>query len=156
MDTIAFDLSESRIGDHLTTNIYINNTDLRSIISAIEFRQLAGTKTAFINGAYEGISPFIAFHLHDHFYKKTINEYRYFDNRFAVYDYMYSGIPGDYTLACRIEINKHYVRWYDFKNFSELCPQNFDYGDLHFTFDALDYQQAISNLKKTKIQEIYA
>ncbi|MEL6636846.1 MAG: hypothetical protein AAFW73_21435 [Bacteroidota bacterium] len=155
MDTIRFDCAPSTVGDQWTTNIYINGTDLRAIISRIEARQLAAVNLGFINGAYEGVSPFIAFHLYDHFFKETVPEYWYDNDRLTLFDYMFSGVPGDYSLACRIDLGEDRVRWHGFRHFSTIYPRGFNYGDLSFTFDRAAYRAAIDYVKQHQIQEMY-
>ncbi|MEM6966829.1 MAG: hypothetical protein AAF573_18840 [Bacteroidota bacterium] len=155
MDNIHFSISTSRLEDYFITDIFVNGIDLRSIIAKIEQQQLQPIGYAQLSGAYEGISPFLAFHLHDHFNGKTVNEYLYYDFCFTLFNYMYSGVPGDHTLTCKIEITKDKVRWYDFKNFSKIYTGKIDYGELSFSFSAESYRAAIENLKKNEIQNMY-
>ena len=155
MDTISFDITNSVIDDYLTPSIFINGYDLKGILAAIEQRQIeAGENENFV-GAYEGISPFIAFHSHDHFLKNTINEYHYYDNKFALLEYVNSGIPGDHTIACNIDILKDTVKWYNFQNYSLLMQKQFTYEGLSFTFHKKQYKEAITAITNTKIKELY-
>ncbi|MGD1893718.1 MAG: hypothetical protein ACFB15_24390 [Cyclobacteriaceae bacterium] len=156
MDHISFGVANSTLEDYLTTNIYVNGIDLRVIISEIEANQLTNSRLSVQSGAYEGISTFIAFHLYDHFCKVTMNEYRYDGDRFALYDYLYSGIPGDHSLSCQIDIEKDRVIRSDFKNFSRFYPQGFNYRDLQYTFDRQAYLDAIAELRRDKVNPIYA
>lgn len=85
------------------------------------------------NSCYEGISFFIAFHNQNHFLCNTLNDYIYSGNRYALYDYGHSGIPGDHSLACRVSINADGIVWHDFKNFSKFIPFDLDYRGLGST-----------------------
>ena len=86
------------------------------------------------NGCYEGISFFIAFDNQNHFLCRTLSDYIYTGNRYALYDYKNSGIPGDHSLTCKITLESDKVIWHDFKNFSKIIPFNLDYGNLKFQF----------------------
>lgn len=157
MDRIQFDITRSQIGDYLTTNIFVNDYDLRGIISKIEYEQLKPSHDQVkLIGAYEGLSPFIAFHLHNHFCKQTINEYRYTDDQFALLEYMHSGVPGDHTLTCKIDMHDDVVRWRHFKLFSKIYPNGLDYGALAFEFEKTAYIATINRLKEQQLNEIYA
>ena len=156
MDTIRFGLVKSRLEDYMTTSIYINGIDLRQIISSIEYEQLLPLNRTSYTGVYEGISPLLAFSLNDHFCGETINEYLYYDCQYALFDYMYSGIPGDHTLTCKIEFKKDNVRWYDFKNFSKIYRGIIDYSDLSFSFDRSAYKAAVYDLKNNQLNHMYA
>ncbi|MCH2046186.1 MAG: hypothetical protein MK212_18875 [Saprospiraceae bacterium] len=156
-DTIYFDIALSQLGDYLTTEIYINGIDLRVILTNIEVKQIHANDANSLRlaGAYEGVSPFIAFHLKNHFYKNSINEYMYDDCFYTIYEYAYSGVPEDHTLSCRIDFVKNKVIWSEFKNFSKICPEGFDYEGLTFTFDRRAYMNAIDNVKLNRIKSLY-
>ncbi|WP_108868789.1 hypothetical protein [Aquimarina aquimarini] len=155
MDTIEFGIVHSNVDDYLTTTIYINGYDLKDILGSIEINQVKKNDDQFMVGAYEGISPFIAFHTHNHFLKDTVNEYIYFDNRFVLLEYINSGIPGDHTIACNIDIYQDTVKWSNFKNFSILSESDFKYEELSFSFDRKQYEKAIEEMVTTEINTIY-
>lgn len=155
MDTISFALQHSNVEDYLTTSILVNGLELKDILAQIEVNQIKDKSDNFIVGAYEGISPFIAFHSHNHFLKNTINEYIYFGNRFSLLEYINTGIPGEHTVACQIEILKETVHWKNFKNFSIYLKEEFSYGDLVFEFDRNQYESAIERLSENEIKKLY-
>lgn len=154
MDKISFLISNSK--DYLTTSIMINNINLIDILTQIEYKQLKNKKERLIIGAYEGISPFIAFHSHNHFLKNTISEYLYFDNRFTLLDYINTGIPGDHSVACNIDIHKKTIEWSNFKNFSILIENKLSYGKLNFIFERKQYERAINDFKSNEIKNLYS
>lgn len=117
------------------------------IIGKIEAKQLAKKGLYIQNGPYEGISSFIAFDNQNHFLCKTLDAYIYSNQRYTLYDYKYSGIPGDHSLACKISIGSKEVIWYDFKNFSKIIPFELNYGDLRFRFSIDQYLDAINAVR---------
>lgn len=155
MDYINFDVSKSRLEDYATTDIYINDFDLRDIVADIEYNQLKSLGKENLCGAYEGISPFLAFHLHDHFHGKSVSDYIY-NSRYSLFDYRYSGIPGDHTLTCKIYDKGEKVIWTDFRNYSKIVNEDIDYGALRFEFAKDSYDRAIDFLKETKIRKMYS
>lgn len=137
----------SDLEDYLTTTIHLNGVNLKNIIEKIEVEQLAKKGLQVQNGCYEGISFFIAFHYQNHFLCKTLNDYIYYNYQYTLYDYKYSGIPGDHSLTCKISINSKEVCWYNFKNFSKIIPFEIDYGGLEFCFCKEQYCEAIKSIK---------
>ncbi|MFC5045603.1 hypothetical protein ACFSTE_18800 [Aquimarina hainanensis] len=156
MDTIHFDIQKSNIEDYLTTAIFVNNIDLKDILFQVEQSQIKDPSLINIAGAYEGISPYIAFHLKNHFLKDTIREYQYYGDRFTLMEYANTGIPGDHTITCQIDICKDVVEWSNFKNFDSLTAIEFDYSDIgSFRFERKQYEAAISTLCNNQIKELY-
>jgi hypothetical protein len=152
-DKIEFSYVKSQLEDYMTTLIFINGTDLKSIIGNIEKRQCA--KEGFCmrqGGCYEGICFFIAFHYQNHFLLRTLDDYIYDGQRFTLYDYRYTGIPGDHSLTCKISIGKDEVIWHDFKNYSKISPIEFDYGKLKFCFGINQYFDAISAARMNTLE----
>ncbi|WP_293915783.1 MULTISPECIES: hypothetical protein [unclassified Sphingobacterium] len=147
IDEIRFGCVRSQLEDYLTTTIYINGVDLRMIIEKIETIQLIKHGLRIQNGFYEGISPFIAFDNQNHFLCKTLDDYMYSGNRYALFDYKYSGIPGDHSLTCQISIGSDDVIWHDFKNFSKVLPFDLNYRDLKFRFCINQYLDAINTAR---------
>jgi len=156
MDTIAFNLAHSKVEDYLTTSISINNRDLREVLAGFEMEQVTQYKDFQMVGAYEGISAFIAFHLHKHFLKDTVNEYLQFDNRFTLYEYAHSGIPGEHTVACHINIYKARVEWTSFVNCSIFLEQCFQYPNLEFCFDRTQYEKALHDITVNEVNKLYS
>jgi len=146
-DEIKFGTVRSGLEDYLTTTIYLNGINLKNIIEKIEVEQLAKKGLQVQNGCYEGISFFIAFHYQNHFLCKTLNDYIYYNYQYTLYDYKYSGIPGDHSLTCKISINSEEVCWYNFKNFSKIIPFEIDYGGLEFCFCKKQYCEAIKSIR---------
>lgn len=141
----------------MTTLIYVNGVDLKSIVEHIERKQC--TKKGLCiqpGGCYEGICFFIAFHYRNHFLLKTLDDYVYGGQRFTLYDYKYSGIPGDHSLTCKISIQQEEVLWYDFKNFSKVLPIEFDYGNLEFHFCINQYFDAISSARSSTLEDTFS
>lgn len=155
MDSISFNISKSRTQDHYTTSVIINGLDLVEILAQIEQRQINFMPDDYIVGAYEGVSPFIAFHLHNHFLKDTIHAYRYHKDHYSVLEYVNSGIPGEHTVACQIKIDKDKVFWSDFKNYSIHLSKSFNYDDVKFEFDRKQYELAIQNFQSNEIRRLY-
>lgn len=155
-DQIEFACVKSEVEDYMTTCIAINGIDLKRIIAKTERGQLARKGVAIEGGCYEGISLFIAFHHQNHFLGKTLNDYIYPEERFAIYEYKYSGVPGDHSLTCKITFNSNEVIWHDFKNFSQINPIEINYSDLEFRFCLEQYQKAIDKIKYDKVVNIFA
>ncbi|MEM9143859.1 MAG: hypothetical protein AAGA86_12800, partial [Bacteroidota bacterium] len=107
-------------------------------------------------GAYEGLSAFIAFHMHKHFLKETVKEYQLSGNRFALLEYVHSGIPGEHTVACRINIYEDRVEWTDFINCSVFLKQCFQYPGLTFCFNRNQYESAIDDITVNEINKFYS
>ncbi|SEL98146.1 hypothetical protein SAMN05216436_10160 [bacterium A37T11] len=147
MDKIRFENVKSQLEDYLTAAIYINGVDLRIIIEKMEAEQLAKNGLYVRSGCYEGISSFIAFDNQNHFLCKTLTDYIYSNQRYALYDYKYSGIPGDHSLTCKISIGPKEVIWHDFKNFSKVISVELNYEDLAFRFCIDQYLDAINTVR---------
>ena len=156
VDEIRFGCVRSQLEDYLTTAIYINGVDLRMIMEKIEAIQLIKYGLRTQNGFYEGISSFIAFDNQNHFLCKTLEDYIYSGERYTLYDYRYSGIPGDHSLACKISIGSKEVIWYDFKNFSKVIPFDLNYKDLKFRFCIDQYLDAINTARNNTVKSIYS
>ena len=155
MDSISFKLENSLIEDYRTTNIFINGCDLRNILVSYEIEQVEKYLDYNMVGAYEGVSAFIAFHLHQHFLKDTVKEYQQNNNRFTLFEYVHSGIPGEHSVACHINIYEDRVEWTDFINCSIFLKQCFQYPDLKFCFKRDQYETAIQDITVNEINKIY-
>jgi len=152
-DTIEFSCVKSQLEDYLTTVIYINGMNLKLMVESIENRQCAKKGLCIQRGGcYEGICFFIAFHYQNHFLCKTLTDYIYDQQRYTLYDYKYSGIPGDHSLTCKIKIETDEVIWYDFKNFSKVIPFDLDYGNLEFRFCLNQYLDAINLVQSSTLE----
>ena len=156
MDKIDFTCLKSDIEDYMTTVIYVNGINLKNVIEEIETAQLAKKDLFVQNGCYEGICFFIAFQYKNHFLGKTLNEYIYEGQRYTLYDYKCSGIPGDHSLACKISIKSKEIIWHDFKNFSKVIPYELDYKDLEFHFCKEQYLHAINSAKNNTNKNVNA
>ncbi|MEM8507297.1 MAG: hypothetical protein AAF717_05680 [Bacteroidota bacterium] len=155
MDLISFKLTDALIEDYITTTILINGCDLRNILVSYEIEQVTEYKDYNLVGAYEGISAFIAFHMHKHFLKETVSDYQQADNRFTLFEYVHSGIPGEHTVACRITIYEDRVEWTDFINCSVFLKQCFQYPELKFCFDRTQYEKAIHDITVNEVNKLY-
>ena len=155
-DVIEFGSIKSELEDYMTTSIYINGIDLKKKIEQIELPQFANRGINIKTSCYEGISFFIAFHNQNHFLCRTLSDYIYTDNRYTLYDYKCSGIPGDHSLACKISMNNDMFIWHDFKNFSKIIPFDLDYRGLEFHFSIDQYREAISLIRNNKAKNIFA
>ncbi|MEM8928635.1 MAG: hypothetical protein AAGC45_10560 [Bacteroidota bacterium] len=155
MDIISFQLADSVMEDYQTTTILINGFDLRNILVSYEIEQVEEYKDYNMVGAYEGISAFIAFHMHKHFLKDTVREYQQSDNRFTLFEYVHSGIPGEHTVACHINMYEDRVEWTDFINCSVFLKQCFQYPGLTFSFDRKQYEKAIHDITVNEINKLY-
>lgn len=156
MDKIDFGCVKSELEDYMTTLIYINGIDLKHIVEGIEAQQFAQKGLTIQNGSYEGISFFIAFHNQDHFLCKTLHDYVYQEEQYTLFDYKYSGIPGDHSLTCKIAIGSEEIVWYDFKNFSKIIPFELEYGNLQFRFSTKQYREAIDVIKNDSAENMFA
>ena len=156
MDVIRLGCAKSNLEDYTTTTIHINGINLEHIIEGIESEQFVRQGLHAPNSCYEGISFFIAFHYQNHFLCKTLKDYVYNKDWYTLYDYKYSGIPGEHSLTCKIAIEKKKVLWYDFKNFSKIIPFPLDYGNLKFCFDLEQYFHAIATVKNNSQENRFA
>ncbi|MEM9363015.1 MAG: hypothetical protein AAGA43_10285 [Bacteroidota bacterium] len=156
MDSISFRLENSLIEDYRTTNILVNGCDLRNILVSYEIEQVEEYKDYNMVGAYEGVSAFIAFHMHKHFLKETVNEYQQLENRFTLLEYANSGIPGEHTVACHINMYQDRVEWTNFINCSVFLKQCFQYPGLQFCFDRKQYEKAIHEITVNEINKLYS
>ena len=154
-DKVKFSCIKSETEDYMTTKISINDIDLKTLIEEIELYQFLVRGLYTHNGIYEGISFFIAFHNQNHFLCRTLNDYKYEGNRYSLYDYKYTGIPGDHSLTCKISMNNDEVIWHDFKNFSKIFPFNIDYNGLEFHFCINQYIDAIYKARNNKEENIF-
>ncbi|MEM9549397.1 MAG: hypothetical protein AAGA77_25735 [Bacteroidota bacterium] len=155
-DKIQFGCLKSLLEDYMTTSIYINGVDLKEKIEKIEVRQCAKRGFKVCNGCYEGISFFIAFHYQNHFLCRTLKDYIYDGQHFALYDYKFSGIPGDHSLTCKISLVGDEIIWHDFKNFSKIIPFELDYEGLEFRFCIDQYREAIDEIRSNKEENMFA
>ncbi|MEM9300084.1 MAG: hypothetical protein AAGA64_17120 [Bacteroidota bacterium] len=155
IDKIVFSSVKSELEDYTTTSIYLDGTNLKDIVEEIEVKQLKEKGLDIPHGCYEGISFFIAFHNQNHFLCKTLNDYTYQDQRYTLYEYKYSGIPGDHSLACKISIGDKEILWHDFKNFSRIIPFELDYGGLEFHFCKKQYCEAIDLIRNKEEGNIF-
>ncbi|MEM9362138.1 MAG: hypothetical protein AAGA43_05855 [Bacteroidota bacterium] len=156
IDKISFGCLKSELEDYLTTVIYINGVDLKRIIEGMEAEQMAKKGLNVCNGCYEGISLFIAFHNQDHFLGKTLKDYIYQDQWYTLYDYKYSGVPGDHSLSCKITFEDQQVVWHSFKNFSKIISFDLDYNNLEFRFTKEQYLEAIETIKNDSEKNLFA
>ena len=156
MDKIDFGCVKSELEDYMTTSICVNGIDLKDIIEEIEAEQFAKKGLDIGNGCYEGISFFIAFHNQSHFMCSTLKDYVYKDVHYTLFDYKYSGVPGDHSLACKITIGSEEVIWSDFKNFSKVIPFDLDYGNLRFRFSKKQYVEAIDLIINNREENMFA
>ncbi|MEM9648508.1 MAG: hypothetical protein AAF969_08500 [Bacteroidota bacterium] len=155
MDKIDFGCVRSELEDYMTTSICINGIDLKDIIEEIETEQCAEKGLNIQNGCYEGISFFIAFHNQNHFLCSTLNDYMHIGERYTLFEYKYSGIPGDHSLTCKISIGPEEILWHDFKNFSKVLPFDLDYGNLKFRFCKKQYCKAIDIIKNDREENMF-
>lgn len=155
IDKIDFGCLRSELEDYMTTVIYVNGTDLRSIIDQIEMKKSIQNGLKIQNDLYEGISFFIAFHNQNHFLCETLNDYIYDEKRYTLFDYKYSGVPGDHSLTCKIEIGVDEVIWYDFKNFSKIFETELNYNGLEFRFSTDQYFEAINTIRNSTEENIF-
>ena len=155
MDAIAFKLMGSSVEDYLTTSILINQCDIRDILASYEIEQVSEYKDYDMVGAYEGVSAFIAFHMHKHFLKDTVSEYIQFENHITLLEYAHSGIPGEHTVACHIHIYEGMVEWTNFINCSIFLKKCFAYPELKFCFDRQQYEKAIEEITINEIKRLY-
>ena len=93
--------------------------------------------------------------MHKHFLKDTIKEYTYLDNRYTLFECEHSGITGEHTVACQINFKEDIVEWSNFKSFSSILKDSFDYPDLKFHFDRSQYEKAIKEFVNTEIKSFY-
>lgn len=156
IDKIRFGCVRSQLEDYMTAAIHINGVDLRMIIEKIEAEQSAKNGLHIQNGFYEGISSFIAFDNQNHFLCKTLDDYIYPNQRYTLYDYKYSGIPGDHSLTCKISIGPKEVIWHNYKNFSKIMPFELNYGDLEFRFCIDQYLDAINAVRNKMVENVYS
>ncbi|WP_103867382.1 hypothetical protein [Aquimarina sp. I32.4] len=155
-DKISFGSIKSELEDYMTTVIYLNGINFKNIIEEIEVKQFEKKGLHIQNGCYEGISFFIAFHNQNHFLCETLNNYIYQDQRYTLYDYKYSGIPGDHSLTCKISIGVKDIYWHDFKNFSKIIPFEINYKDLEFHFCKEQYCEAINLVRNNTEENMFA
>ncbi|WP_108868543.1 hypothetical protein [Aquimarina aquimarini] len=155
-DKISFGSIKSELEDYMTTVIYLNGINFKNIIEEIEVKQFKQKGLHIQNGCYEGISFFIAFHNQNHFLCETLHDYIYQDQRYTLYDYKYSGIPGDHSLTCKISIGAKDIYWYDFKNFSKIIPFEINYKDLEFHFCKEQYCEAINLVRNNTEENMFA
>ena len=150
IDSIEFGCTKSKLEDYMTTSITINGIDLKKKIQSIEHPQFAKKEICMENGCYEGIAFFIAFDNQNHFLCRTLSDYIYTGNRYALYDYKNSGILGDHSITCKITLESDKVIWHDFKDFSKIIPFNLDYGNLKFQFSLDQYCDAINVVRNAQ------
>ncbi len=155
LDEIGFGCLKSELEDYMTTAIYVNGINLKEVIEEIEREQVAKRGLRIRNGCYEGVSFFIAFHHQNHFLGKTLNDYVYPDQQYTLYDYKYSGIPGDHSLTCKISVGSKEVTWHDFKNVSRIIPFELDYEGLTFRFCKDQYCNAIDLARNNPEESIF-
>lgn len=140
----------------MTTSIYVNGLDFLHIIEGIEAEQFTQRGLTIQNGCYEGISFFIAFHNQNHFMCETLDDYKHPDQRYTLYDYKCSGVPGDHSLSCKITVGSQEVLWHDFKNFSRIIPFELDYHGLELRFNEEQYRGAIDLIRNNKAENLFA
>ena len=88
--------------------------------------------------------------------KDTTDEYTHETLKITIFEYSNSGIPGDHSIACDINLMKNKVVWTGFKNFSNMSHQSFHYFDLTLEFDEDQYLAAIQKLLNSKVKELFA
>lgn len=132
MDHIDFRLRSSFVEDYLVTDILINGYLLQDMLLAIEAPLARREGQKSLAGAYEGLPPLMVLPPSQHFWGHPDPSYRHGELT-TILEYAYSGVPGDWTLACRIEVTGEGVEWSDFRqlkrplwNYEELGPYRFD------------------------------
>lgn len=140
MDEIAFAVTDSRVEDYKVVDILINGQNLRQWLAALErpVAQAEGQPT--LAGAYEGLPPLLVLPPRRHFWGHPQAAYQHGAHT-TLLEYAFSGVPGDWTFAARIEVDAQGIIWHDF---CQLRRPQWSYEALPaFRFDLAQYQKAL-------------
>ncbi len=145
MDHIAFTIHKSKVEDYLVTDIIVNGYYLRDWIGRLELPYTQAEGQESLAGAYEGLPPLLVLPPNRHFWGHPLPAYRHGPHT-AVLEYGRSGIPGDWTLACRIAVDGESVQWSDFY---QLKRPQWDYSALGtLCFDLVQYRDALQHARR--------
>lgn len=154
MNTLSLDIRHSDLEQYKVVNILIDNMPLAGMLYLYEKEPATYLQIPDLAGCYEGLPSVIVLEATQHFWGEALTEYCYDGERIALMDYAHSGIPGDYTIACNIEVHKEVVIWNRFKNFSTLFNTGQWNYSLAFCFDRKQYTDALEEALFT--QHIHA
>ena len=146
MDHIKFVSVKSFLEDYLVVDILINGYRLIDLLQTIErpFAQAEGRIS--LAGAYEGLPPLLVLPPKKHYWGNAEKAYLSPDGRVILLEYAYSGVPGDWTFAAKIEVTGEFVRWSEFGN---VQRPEWDYSGIGpFTFDIRQYRDGLEEAKK--------
>ncbi len=148
MDTVRFVTVKSFLEDYLVVDIHINGYRLIDILQSVErsFAQKEGRVS--LAGAYEGLPPLLVLPPKKHFWGHPEGDYKLEDGRTVLLEYGFSGVPGDWTFAAKIEVDGDYVSWSDLGN---VQRPDWDYSGLgSFQFEIRQYRDALQeNLERS-------
>ncbi|MEL7120906.1 MAG: hypothetical protein AAFO07_15750 [Bacteroidota bacterium] len=145
MDEIYFDIVKSRVEDYKVVDIYINGWNLIERLHAIELPFAANEGNPSLAGAYEGLPPLMVLPPNKHFWGQGNKDYTLQDGRTVLYEYAYSGVPGEWSFAVKIEVDSEGVSWDAFGNPKR---NSWFYGVLgNYQFDLAQYRDALKDAK---------
>ncbi len=140
LDQISFEITTSRIEDYKVVDILINGRNLRPWLAQAEQAPASTEGQATLAGAYEGLPPLLVLPPRLHFWGRPHADYLH-GQHIALFEYAFSGVPGDWTFAARIEVEAQQVRWHGYR---QLKRPHWTYPDLPpFHFDRKQYQAAL-------------
>ena len=146
-DHIDFQVTNSLVEDYKIVDVYINGARFISLVHNIEYPYALLEANEGMAGAYEGIPVIFALPPAQHFFGQPVKDYSYPVGKTALLEYAHSGIPGDWTLIARIEVEDKTVVWAAFEQIqrSGKGRQYWDYRDLDkFIFERDQYTAALN------------
>lgn len=147
MDVVHFRTLNSDIEDYKVVDILINGTRLIDMLHQIELPLAYQEGAPEMAGAYEGLPPLMVLPPARHFWGEAAPAYSHAEDKVSLLEYAYSGVPGEWPFAARIEVGKRVVSWSAFEQVRRLKLKNgyrWDYSMLgKFRFDREQYENAL-------------
>ncbi len=112
-DRLDFDFYISSLEDYKVVRIYINDIDLLDWLQRLEQPLALRDGTPHLAGAYEGLPPLCLLPPARHLYGEALPAYTH-GRRVSLLEYVWSGVPGEWTFAAEIEVGTAWVRWHNF------------------------------------------
>lgn len=141
-DVIRFKTRYSTIEDYQVVDIIINGFNIIDILKEIELPFASVEGAPELSGNYEGLPPVYCLPPEKHFWGMPSHpDYMYPGGKVAILENGHSGIPKEWTIICKIEVDGEQVIW---KGFEKPQRPSWDYKILKgFHFELVQYRDAL-------------
>ena len=142
MDDIVFQTRTSSVEDYQVVDIYLNGWNLIDLLYPIEVPLTTDEGLTGLAGCYEGLPPLLSLPPQQHFWGiPAHDDYQFGQQRISLLENGQSGIPGEWSIACDVEVTGEHISW---KNLHKPQRPDWDYSSLGtFRFDLVHFRDAL-------------